>query len=149
LGQGIYLLPKRDRTAIIVIHELPTTEDTILLRLLGKGSVQAQAIEELTALPKDHPYLQEILEHISILQINLKLRQNKTKDIKEVIMNLSPAYLKWRQETIDEGEAQGGKATATVIAKNMLREGAAIAFIAKVTGFSTTEIEQLGIETAE
>jgi hypothetical protein len=51
LGEGIYLLPKRDRTGIIAIHELPTTEDTILLRLLGKGSVQAQAVKELAALP--------------------------------------------------------------------------------------------------
>ncbi len=84
--EGIYLLPKRDRTGIIAIHELPTTEDTILLRLLGKGSVQAQTVKELAAFPPDHPYLQETLEHISSLQINLKLRQNKTKDIKEVIM---------------------------------------------------------------
>jgi predicted transposase/invertase (TIGR01784 family) len=120
-----------------------------LLRLLGKGTVQAEAIKELTNLPKDHPYRQETLRHISILQINLKLRQNMTKDIQEVIMNLSPAYEKWHEETLAEGEAQGGKATAIAIAKNMLREGATIAFIAKVTGFSTAEIEQLGLETAE
>jgi hypothetical protein len=103
----------------------------------------------LTNLPKDHPYRQETLKHISILQINLKLRQNKTNDIKEVIMNLSPAYEKWHEEILAEGEAQGGKATAIAIAKNMLREGATIAFITKVTGFSTAEIEQLGLETAE
>jgi hypothetical protein len=149
LGQGIYLLPKRDRTATIVIHELPTTEDTILLRLLGKGSVQVQAIEELTALPKDHPYLQETLEHISSLQINLKLRHNKTKDIKEVIMNLSPAYEKWKEETLAEGEARGGRKALISVARTMLREGAAIAFITKVTGFSAAEIEQLGLGTAE
>jgi hypothetical protein len=150
LGQGIYLLPKRDRTAIIVIHELPTTEDTILLRLLGKGSVQAQAIEALTALPKDHPYLQETLEHISSLQINLKLRHNKTKDIKEVIMNLSPAYEKWKEETLAEGEARGeargGRKALISVARTMMREGAAIAFIAKVTGLSAAEIEQLGLQ---
>jgi molybdopterin converting factor small subunit len=94
-----------------------------------------QAIEELTALPKDHPYLQEILEHISRLQINLKLRQNKTKDIKEVIMNLSPAYEKWKEETLAEGETRGGRKVLISVARTMLREGAAIAFIAKVTGF--------------
>jgi hypothetical protein len=157
LGEGIYLLPKRDRTGIIAIHELPTTEDTILLRLLGKGSVQAQAVKELTALPPDHPYLQETLEHISSLQINLKLRQNKTKDIKEVIMNLSPAYIKWKEETIAEGraegeargEARGSRKALISVARTMLQEGAAIAFITKVTGFSAAEIKQLGLETAE
>lgn len=145
LGEGIYLLPKRDRTGIIAIHELPTTEDTILLRLLGKGSVQAQAVKELAALPQDHPYLQETLEHISSLQINLKLRHNKTKDIKEVIMNLSPAYIKWKEETI----AEGSRKALTSVARTMLQEGVAIAFIAKVTGLSVAEIEQSGIETAE
>ncbi len=149
LGEGIYLLPKRDRTGIIAIHELPKTEDTILLRLLGKGSVQAQAVKELTALPSGHPYLQETLEHISSLQINLKLRQNKTKDIKEVIMNLSPAYEKWKEETIAEGEARGSRKALVSVARTMLREGTAITFIAKVTGFSLTEIDQLGLEKGE
>jgi len=33
------------------------------------------------------------------LQANLKIRQNKTKDIREVMMNLAPAYDKWLEET--------------------------------------------------
>ncbi|NJM45494.1 MAG: hypothetical protein HC860_04415 [Alkalinema sp. RU_4_3] len=144
-GPGIYFRCNAERTGIIVIHELPKTKDTILLRLLGKGSVQAEAIKELTNLPKDHPYLQETLRHISILQINLKLRQNKTKDIKEVIMNLSPAYEKWHEEAI----AQGRSLERLSIAKTMLQEGAAMNFIAKVTGFSVAEIEQLSLKREE
>jgi predicted transposase YdaD len=86
------------------------------------------------------------------LHINLKLRQNKTKDIKEVIMNLSPAYEKWHQETLAEGEA-GGEAkgvrlgerkAAIAIAKKMLREGMAIDLITKITGCSPTEIGPMG-----
>jgi molybdopterin converting factor small subunit len=91
-------------------------------------------------------YLQETLRHISILQINLKLRHNKTKDIKEVIMNLSPAYEKWHEETIAIGEARGRNLERIAIAKTMLQEGAAIALITKVTGFSATEIEQLSLD---
>jgi molybdopterin converting factor small subunit len=149
-GPGIYFRCNAERTGIIAIHELPKTKDTILLRLLGKGSVQAEAIKELANLPKDHPYLRETLRHISILQINLKLRHNKTKDIKEVIMNLSPAYEKWHEETIAIGEARGearGRSLERIaIARTMLQEGAAIALITKVTGFSATEIEQLSLE---
>jgi hypothetical protein len=156
-GPGIYFRCNAERTGIIAIHELPKTKDTILLRLLGKGAVQAEAIKELTNLPKDHPYLQETLRHISILQINLKLRHNKTKDIKEVIMNLSPAYEKWHEETLAEGrtegvtigEAQGRNLERISVARTMLQEGLSIALIKKVTGFSLTEIEQLGLETAE
>jgi hypothetical protein len=96
----------------------------------------------LTNLPKDHPYRQETLKHISILQINLKLRQNKTNNIKEVIMNLSPAYEKWHEETL----AEGSKQTLVSVAKTMLREGLAIDLITKITGFSATEIAQLSAE---
>jgi predicted transposase YdaD len=87
------------------------------------------------------------------LHINLKLRQNKTKYIKEVIMNLSPAYEKWHQETLAEGEASGEakgvtlgeRKAAIAIAKKMLREGMAIDRITKITGCSPTKIEQLGL----
>jgi hypothetical protein len=141
-GDGIYFRCTAERTGIIVIHELPKTPDKILLRLLGKGAVQAEAIKALTNLPKEHPYRQETLKHISILQINLKLRQNKTNDIMEVIMNLSPAYEKWHEETL----AEGGKQTLVSVVKTMLREGLAIDLITKITGFSATEIAQLSTE---
>jgi hypothetical protein len=152
-GPGIYARSDIDRTKILVIHELPQTPDTMLLRLLGKGEIQVQAVKELAELPRDHPYRAQTLKHISILHINLKLRQNKTKDIKEVIMNLSPAYEKWHQETLAEGEARGEakgvtlgeRKAAIAIAKKMLREGMATDLITKITGCSPTEIEQLGL----
>jgi hypothetical protein len=146
-GKGIYFLCDSDRTAVIAIHELPKTRDTLLLRLLGKGKVQTDAIQELLALPPKHPYRQVTLENIAILRINLEMRQNKTKQIKEVIMNLSPAYEKWRQETLAEGEArgeaQGQKQASISIARNMLQEGLQIDLISKVTGLTATEIAQL------
>jgi hypothetical protein len=150
-GQGIYFLCDSDRTAVIAIHELPKTRDTLLLRLLGKGKVQTDAIQELLALPPEHPYREITLENIAILRINLEMRQNKNKQIKEVIMNLSPAYEKWRQETLAEGEArgeargeaQGQKYASIAIAKSMLQEGLPIDLIIKVTGLSSTEIVQL------
>jgi len=79
-GQGIYFLAEPDLTAVVAIHHLPKTLDTLFLRLLGRDQVQADAVKELLALPPQHPYRQETLRHISVLQINLQLRQNKTKD---------------------------------------------------------------------
>jgi hypothetical protein len=64
-------------------------------------------------------------------------------------MDLSPVYEKWKEETLAEGEARGGRKALVSVARTMLREGAAIAFITKVTGLSAAEIEQLGLETAE
>jgi hypothetical protein len=166
-GQGIYFVCNAERTAIIAIHQLPKTIDTLWLRLLGKGHVQSEAIAELIALPPDHPYRQDTLKHISILQVNLQVRQNKTKATKETIMNLSPAYEEWhrktiaegaalaqqafeqtRQTIIAEGEARGeAKAAEKVrrsLAQKMLQEGASVEFVTKVTGFSAAEIAALG-----
>jgi hypothetical protein len=153
-GPGIYFLAESDRTAIVAIHQLPKTSETLFLRLLGKGSVQTEAIQELMNLDLKHPYRQVAFENISILRINLEMSENKTKQIKEVIMNLSPAYEKWRQDTLNEGEARGenrGKKigqeeTRFSIARNLLQEGADVAFIAKVTGLSVEEIGGLGQE---
>jgi hypothetical protein len=44
-GKGIYFLAQSDRTAVIAIHQLPKTIDTLFLRLLGRGRVQAEAID--------------------------------------------------------------------------------------------------------
>jgi hypothetical protein len=146
-GQGIYFVCNAEHTAIIAIHQLPKTIDTLWLRLLGKGHIQSEAIAELIALPPDHPYRQETIKHIAILQVNLQVRQNKTREIKQVIMNLSPAYIKWHEETIAEGKAEGKaegeQKTRRSLAQKMLQEGASIEFVTKVTGFSPAEIAAL------
>jgi hypothetical protein len=54
-GVGVHFLGDYLRTAIVAIHQLPSTEETLWLRILGKGRVQQQAIDELEALPQNHP----------------------------------------------------------------------------------------------
>lgn len=41
-----------DRCGFIAVHQLPKTPETLWLRLLGKGNVQQQAIQEVMALPE-------------------------------------------------------------------------------------------------
>jgi hypothetical protein len=48
---GVYFLGDALRTAIVAIHQLPLTPETLWLRVLGRGRVQEQAIVELQALP--------------------------------------------------------------------------------------------------
>ncbi len=69
--------------------------------------MQREAIKELLALPPTHPYRQESLQHLTVLQVRLKALHNKTRDIKEVVMNLSPVYEEWLQKTMNEGRDQG------------------------------------------
>ncbi|MEB3826834.1 hypothetical protein LKK83_04975, partial [Phormidium sp. CCY1219] len=48
---GIYVLSPQLRTFVVVVHQLPRTIDTLWLRVLGRGRVQAEAIAELDRLP--------------------------------------------------------------------------------------------------
>ena len=146
-GEGFYFLPRPDRTAIIAIHHLPKTLETLWLRLFGRGEIQRQAIGEVLALPPTHPYRQETLKHLTILQINLKARQNKTKEIREIMMSVSLVYEKLISDTLAEGEQIGKQGERRSIALKMLQVGTSPDFVVQVTGYTLDEVKALQQET--
>lgn len=95
-GKGIYFLGKALKTVLIVIHQLPTTPETLFLRVLGRGKVQRQAVEELEALSENSPFLTNIIQLVHDLIAVLSARQEKEHDIdqddQELIMKLSEMY---------------------------------------------------------
>ncbi|MGB3206420.1 MAG: hypothetical protein WBB28_15645, partial [Crinalium sp.] len=105
--KGVYFLPNILKTAIVAIHQLPVNEDTLWLRVLGKGGTQKKAVEELIELPANNPFRENLLEILANWRKNLELRDNLSSEEQEVIMNLSPAYLKQREEWKQEGQQQG------------------------------------------
>jgi Domain of unknown function (DUF4351) len=107
-GEGIYFLPDRFRTGVIVMNQLPATPATLWLRLMGRGTVQTAAILELLSLPQDHPLKKPTIENLAVLLISLRSRQNLNRENQELAMNLTPAYLKWREETLQEGRQEQG-----------------------------------------
>jgi hypothetical protein len=105
-GEGVYFLNQGLRTAIVVADQLAAAPETLWLRILGKGNTQQQAIDEVMAFPKGNALRSNVLELLSIWHINLKTQNKLTTDDKELLMNLSPAYLEWREETLQEGVKQ-------------------------------------------
>ncbi|MEH2118882.1 DUF4351 domain-containing protein [Nostoc sp.] len=103
----VHFLPDALRTVIVAIHQLPQTPETLWLRLLGRGSVQSQAIIELQGLPLDYPYQKETLELVYNLRENLRVNQELEADDKELIMRLEPLYQRDREQAIQEGNKQG------------------------------------------
>jgi hypothetical protein len=142
-GDGIYFLPKHDRTAIVAIHRLPVTVDTLHLRLWGRGKVQANAVQDLLALPKEHPHRRSTLQHLSALQVSLRMQQNKSRDLWEVVMNLKAVYEKWEAETIAEGKKEGKKETRLEIARRLLTKQMPLAEIAELTDLTIEQIQEL------
>ena len=109
--EGVYFLPELLKGSIVVINQLPVTEDTLWLRVLGKGRTQKQAVEELVQLSSESSKWNQLLEILASWRKNIEVKDNVSDEDRELIMNLSPAYLKqreeWRQEGLQEGLQEG------------------------------------------
>ena len=90
--QGVYFLPQFQKMALVAINRLPVTEDTLWLRVLGKRGTQKRAVDELAALPKEHPFQRNLLQILANWRINVERSENLSDEDRELIMNLSPAY---------------------------------------------------------
>ena len=109
----------------MAIHQLPRTEETLWLRILGKGTTQRQAIEELMALPREQPLRSNALDLLASWRVNLEASDNLNQEDREVIMNLSPIYLQRleaaAQEGRQEGRQEGVQAERRATIENLLR----------------------------
>ena len=102
--QGIHRLAAGLNAAIVVIHQLPRTRETLWIRLLGREGFQKRAIEEVIGLSTRDPSRSRVLELLGNWKIMLDEKtETEREEERELIMNLSPAYLKWKEETINEG----------------------------------------------
>ena len=110
-GKGIYFLGESWRTAIVVIHHLPKTPETLWLRILGRGEVQEKAIASLSAMPVDDPLRIVTLELVYQLQSSLARRQEKEleKEDKGLIMAVSPLFQEQLAAAEKRGEQRGEK----------------------------------------
>ena len=98
-GKGIYFLPKGFKTVVVAIHQLPNTPETLFLRVLGKGKVQRQAVEELEALANNSSFLSDIIQlvHNLIAVLSARQRQEQLEELKK----------QGRQEGQQEGRQEG------------------------------------------
>ena len=147
---GIYYLAKSLHAAIVVIHQLPQTQETLWLRLLGRGTVQKRAIDELAALPLNQPYVKITLELLYNLQKNLKINQSSQTEDQELIMRLAPLYQQDRelakQEGLHEGLQRGLQQEQYLIIRQLTRRIGEIdsSLIQKVQELPVEKLEELG-----
>ncbi|KAB8333846.1 hypothetical protein SD80_011335 [Scytonema tolypothrichoides VB-61278] len=103
-SSGIYFLPKSFRTGIVAINQLPVTNETLWFRLLGRGTVQQQAVRELIALPRLNSLRRNVLELIFNWRVSVEVQENLTEEEQELIVNLSEAYREARAAAVQEGQ---------------------------------------------
>jgi hypothetical protein len=148
---GIYRFPEGQRVGLIVVHQLALTEETRWLRMLGRNGKQQQAIAEFGQAPKDNDLCASIEEILASYRTSLEQNNSLSQEDEALIMQLSEAYLKrrqeWREEAraegLAEGLAEGRQESLRSVALGLLREGIAVAVIARTTGLSIETIEQL------
>ncbi|HBE31388.1 MAG TPA: flagellar assembly protein H, partial [Cyanobacteria bacterium UBA11368] len=141
--RGIYSLGEYLRTAIVVIHQLPETEETLWLRILGRGRVQERARAhprrfanaQLSALSVDNPVRSVTLELLYQLQSNLAANQEQQLEVedRELVMAIAPLFqqqleaaeqrgrIEGIQQGIERGIQQGREEGQRSILENFLR----------------------------
>jgi Domain of unknown function (DUF4351) len=142
-GTGIYFLGAAIRAAIIAINLLPETQETLWLRLLGKGHTQEQAIRELIALSRENPFRSRALELLASWRITIETTELIDTEAQELIMQLSPAYTKWREETLQEGQQEG---EARLVLRQLSRRmgGLSPEVRSQIQSLSLPQLESLG-----
>ncbi|MFM6370761.1 MAG: hypothetical protein ACKPGN_21470, partial [Dolichospermum sp.] len=95
----------------VSIHQLPIIPQTLFLRILGRGKVQRQAVEELETLTNNNPFLADVIELVHNLIAVLSARQRQEQDIdqddQELIMKLSQMYQQQLEELRKQGQQEG------------------------------------------
>ena len=148
---GVYKFPEMERTVLVVLHQLPKTKDTVWLRMLGRASFQQQAINDFVGMSAPAALTDTVTELLADYRAILEAQGRLTEEEEELIMNLSAAYQKKKQEWLEEGKEEGkkegereGKKEGIIqVALNLLQEGFTLDLIAKATKLSIAEIERL------
>jgi len=106
-GQGVYLLPAHFQTGIIVIHQLARTPETLWFRLMGKGTVQENAITEVANLLANSPYKGNALDLFLSLKLELESKQSIEPEERNLAMRLSALYIEKIQAAQQVGRQEG------------------------------------------
>jgi len=106
---GIYWAGPGYRMVLVAVHQLPGGRETLWLRILGRGQVQQQAIEEVLALDEDDPLRELALRLLASWRIRTQQQAELSAEEQELMMNLSSAYLEWEQKTRLAGMREEGR----------------------------------------
>ena len=89
------------------INQLPQNDETLLLRLLGKGRTQNGAIAEVLSFDREDPRRSSILRLLFNWKISVEVTREFEAQEEELLMALSQAYLEWEQQTEQRGRQSG------------------------------------------
>ncbi len=140
---GVYFSAEIFQTAVVAIDQLPETEDTLWIRILGRDQTQERAIRRVLALPSDHPRRNPILRLLASWKVRIDMGEILDFSGEEAFMALSEAFLVWEQETQARSRQEGEQ---QIILRQLTRRVGTLpnAIIAQVNALALEQLEALG-----
>ncbi len=139
---GVYFLIEGLRTVLVAVHQLPVVQETLWLRILGKGQVQGRAVQELLALPESSAERSEVLRLVKNWQV--RVEQNQEPEEAEMAVQLSQAYLEWERVTKEtsrlEGELIGEQRAKLEAVPPLLQRGFSVEEIAHILNLTVEQV---------
>jgi hypothetical protein len=93
-----------DAVGLVVLRELPRSRDTLLLRLMGAGSVLDEAIAELLRLPEDAREPEVTMT--ALIAFRTRIFQDPTDEERGFLMSSDPLYDRWEKQVKREGRRE-------------------------------------------
>jgi hypothetical protein len=140
---GVYFLAPALRTAIVAINQLPQNDETLWLRLLGKGQTQNKAIEEVLAFNREDPRRSSILRLLASWKVSIEVTRQVEAEEEAFLMALSQAYLEWEQATEQRGRQEEGLSFVLRLLPHRIGE-IPPEIEAQIRTLSLTQLEELG-----
>jgi hypothetical protein len=100
---GVFTLAPLFGTLVVAANELPRSEETLWLRLLGSGRTQAQAFRELFELRRSGPAVAEATDALWRWMREIIARPRRSRDEEEVLDVMSS----FEDELLEQGRQQG------------------------------------------
>ena len=103
---GFWLTRSADALRLVAINQLPTTRDTLIVRLLGRGPTLRDAIDELYRLPDG--CIEQRLAMPVLLDFPAHLPQTFfQEDDLDYLQQIHTRYDEWKQRAEQEGLRKG------------------------------------------
>ena len=145
---GIYTFGPGLQTILVSIDELPATQKTLWIRLLGRDQTQVSALREVSKLPKDHPRRNKIIRLLASWGVKIETGEIESFLGQEIIMAFSQAFLDWEEATEAKGISIGEQRGISIGQQEHARS-LVIRLLARQIGILPTElrsqVEQLSV----
>jgi hypothetical protein len=143
---GVYF-DSASRMGFVVINQLPVNQDTLWIRLLGRGKTQQQAIETVLEMGPNTPHRGDVLQLLVTWKICLEVTGNLEQEEADLMATLSQVYLEWEQRTRQKGIEQGiEQGERSLIFRLLTRRLGAVPpqILEQINALSLTQLELLG-----